>query len=786
MTDHLSCGVLMENTEGMVIYVNPAFCRCFGVERDWCIGRSGEEVIAAIKPLFEQAEDFEQRVKSLRAGRETSELEAMTLMDGRVVEGEFTPLRDGDVKAGKLWHFHDVTARKQTERTLENTQRALRRLVAHAPVVLFELDKDGVLVAVEGREDSLVGLTKEQVIGLSLRELLPHLPFPELQAQFERALAGEEVETQIELNGRVYQVRTAPVPTNTPENPTFLGVALDITERHMAEVALRQSEEKYRAIIENIEDGYYEVDLQGNFTFVNDSLSRIVGYPRERLVAEATRSYKQYLEDASAAVIERAFRQVYETGEPVRAVETKIFRSDGVERFLEISVSLIRAADGTPVGFRGIVRDVTDRKQVENALTQRMNLFGILQQLNINLGQTLDLDIVTSAALNSALVLSDADAGFIGIVQGDELQVVRSTGYLDELTSFHVNEGVVGRAIRTGVGQLVTDVRQDPDYVQELAETEAQITIPLISQDKLIGVLNLETTDRSRFTPEVYEFVELLTARITAAMVNAQLYEVAQQQLGELSKLYAELSQLEQMKTDMIRIAAHDLRSPLGIIAGYLALLKDDLEPYMGEEQLMYVDSINRAVDRISRMSTDILSLERVQAKDKATEHQLIDFTAMVARAVSDQQEAAAQKDQTMTLMLPEAPLMVRRDPTDLLEAIFNLLTNAVKYTPDGGHIEVRIWAEYGLAIFEVEDTGYGIPEEHLPRLFQPFYRAKLRETERIEGTGLGLYLVKKVIEQHGGRIRFRSSYGEGSVFGFELPLAVPEAPETPETPETT
>jgi signal transduction histidine kinase len=143
----------------------------------------------------------------------------------------------------------------------------------------------------------------------------------------------------------------------------------------------------------------------------------------------------------------------------------------------------------------------------------------------------------------------------------------------------------------------------------------------------------------------------------------------------------------------------------------------------------------------------------------------------IVDKAYQDHQEFARIKGQNYTVHLPEASVIVAGDAPQLKEAVDNLVSNAIKYTPDEGQVVVRLIQGAGFASIEVEDHGYGIPEEMQEHLFQPFYRARTEETRDIDGTGLGLHLVKNIIERHNGDMIFRSVYGKGSTFGFRLPV---------------
>jgi signal transduction histidine kinase len=149
----------------------------------------------------------------------------------------------------------------------------------------------------------------------------------------------------------------------------------------------------------------------------------------------------------------------------------------------------------------------------------------------------------------------------------------------------------------------------------------------------------------------------------------------------------------------------------------------------------------------------------------------------MVNSAFEDCQIMAVQKSIRYQLELIPAVVQIQGDRYLLPETVINLITNAIKYTGEGGHVSVKLHTENDRAVFEVEDTGFGIPEDQQANLFQPFFRAKTKETRSINGTGLGLHLVKSIIEHHRGQMRFHSIYGQGSTFGFDLPLAAQPKP---------
>lgn len=546
----------------------------------------------------------------------------------------------------------------------------------------------------------------------------------------------------------------------------------EATFQQRATLDIWTATEHFRTIIETLEDGYYEFDPRGVFTFVNEALARIAGYTRDEMIGMSFKAVAipEMIEDYRSL-----FRRVWDTKETLRALEVSIRHRDGTPRTVEMSVSLIRSANGEPIGFHGIVRDITERKQIDNAIRRRMNLLSILQQVNADLNQTLDRDIMLSVAMSAAIVLADADVGCLLLIEDDSLRVVRTLGYdpavLAVDQTFPLDWGITGRALRLRQPQLVLDSPSDPDYSPVQSGIRATIAVPLISHDVVIGALVLETAKPTNFDAEVVDLIQVLTARIVAAWDNVRLYELTLKQLEELKALNAQLAKVEALKTDVIHIASHNLRNPIGVATGYLGILRDDLEGKLTPEQVEYFNAIDRALQRMLRMTSDILSMEAIQRRLEEAPREVLDLRQMVIGLLKDIEPEAQRRGQQLHVSLPGVPVLTMADPANLPEAMINLLSNAVKYTPDGGRIDVRLHLEDQRALFEVEDTGYSIPIDKQERLFQPFYRAKTDATAHIEGTGLGLYLVKKIVEQHGGTMRFRSEPGVGSLFGFELPL---------------
>jgi PAS domain S-box-containing protein len=525
---------------------------------------------------------------------------------------------------------------------------------------------------------------------------------------------------------------------------------------------LAENERRLRTVMTGAPVVLFALDRSGIFTLIEGKGLEMLGADAADVVGLSVFQNENPVPQA-ADVVRRAL-----------AGETAASTVEVGEFVFETRCSPVRDANGRVTGVIGVSTDVTDRKQAETALAQRIAELEFLGRIEVELNQRLNIDYVASMVLDAAVRITLADAACMCLPEGDGVRAAHIIGhYPESLLGSYIPpaQGIIGRAVRQRQAQLVLDVSQDPDYVAVTPFTQAEIAIPLLSQDRLVGVISLETENPQRFTPEKFEFLKLLTSRIAAAMDNAQLYQQSQEQLAELRGLYEKVSGLEQVKTDMIRIAAHDLRNPIGLITGYLQLIHDDVRPHLSEQSEAFFTSIERAVARMEAITSDILSLQKIEQSAQGSHREKIALQAIVAQAYNDHQDAAREKTQRFQLDVMPEPLLVWGDPAQLQEAVVNLIGNAIKYTPPEGSVQVRLTQEDGTALFEVVDTGYGVPENQQGRLFEPFFRAKSEETSSIDGTGLGLHLVKNIVERHHGQMVFSSVRGKGSTFGFRLPL---------------
>jgi diguanylate cyclase (GGDEF)-like protein/PAS domain S-box-containing protein len=275
--------------------------------------------------------------------------------------------------------LRDITERKRKDELLRQSEERYRTILEDTHEGYFEIDLAGNFTFLNDEVCTRLGYSREELIGKNYRLYTdPKTMEKVFQAYNELYRTGEPIKG---LDGKVFrkngteiihEVSASLIRDSEGKPIGFRGVSRDITERKRTEELLRQSEEKHRTIIENIQDGYFEVDLAGNFTFVNDVVCTRLGYSRGELIGMNNR---QYTDETAAKKTYQLYNRVYRTGEPVRDFEEEIVRKDGTGAIIELSVSLIRNPEGKAIGFRGLSRDVTERKRAEEALRQSEERF---------------------------------------------------------------------------------------------------------------------------------------------------------------------------------------------------------------------------------------------------------------------------------------------------------------------------------------------------------------------------------------------------------------------------
>ncbi len=338
--------------------------------------------------------------------------------------------------------------------------------------------------------------------------------------------------------------------------------------------------------------------------------------------------------------------------------------------------------------------------------------------------------------------------------------------------------GMTYTAARTGERIVVENVYEHPLFVSFNPKTDiisgALVSIPLKVSQWVAGVVNIGFADPRTFSEIELDIMELFSQQAAVAIENARLYRQVRataeemQALREQDRRYFE--ELNRTQNLLMNMVSHDVRNPIGVIKGYVKLLRGHgrTDDELGQEALDFIES---GADRILELVTDLLDLARLET-GLALSLEAVPLHDLVEQSVQDFRLQAAQKSIALVTVTPPRDLILRIDPKRMGQVLANLISNAIKYTPQGGRVEIRGEQVENGALIKVRDTGLGIPPDEIDHLFDKFYRVKAASHADIEGTGLGLAIVKTIVEQHEGMISVESKHGQGSEFRVLLPLS--------------
>lgn len=400
---------------------------------------------------------------------------------------------------------------------------------------------------------------------------------------------------------------------------------------------------------------------------------------------------------------------------------------------------------------------------------KRVAQINLVNQIAGKLTSSLDVDeLLTSASESIQRNFHYFDVTiFLVSPEERELTLAAHAGnYIDFLPHGYrqkIGQGIVGWVAEHGQPVLANDVSLDPRYFSlQYHNTNSELALPILINDEVIGVLNVEDTKLHAFDETDVLVLETLCDQIGSAVRNAKLFD-------EIKKNNQRLLELDKLKTDFVGIVSHDFRTPLSTImlAAKSLLRKEDT--LHAERLREYLNIIVDQAGKLSKLAEDTLSIAKIEAGQLNYQFKIVNVESIVQEAVSMVKISARH---SFHYVVDLNSSYVRGDQNKLRQVLQNLISNAVKYSPAGGTINVAVGPHQQQAdevLFVVSDEGLGIPFEQQSKLFQKYMRVDTGEAVKIKGTGLGLWICREIIKAHGGRIWVESDVGKGSQFMFTL-----------------
>ena len=410
-------------------------------------------------------------------------------------------------------------------------------------------------------------------------------------------------------------------------------------------------------------------------------------------------------------------------------------------------------------------------RQKMSGLEQRISYLERIVKVSQMLNSTLSLEPLLQIIVQAATELTGTEACSIMLIDKDtgELRFAEATGGVTkELMDVTVplDNSIGGFVIRKKRPLLIRDVKEDPRWHGETMDfdTNSILGVPLTVRGNVIGVLEvINKSEDSGFNEDDIQIATTLGAQAAIAIENARL-------LDELQQAYRDLAEVDQIKNDFVSIASHELRTPLAVILGYATFLKDNVKGEASEQ----LDIVLNSAVKLRSLIDDMVNLRHIQTNDIQLERTIFSLKQLITDINKEFSEIIANKQLALTTrFVPEdSPLNIDADRQKIYLVIANLVSNAIKFTREGGRIHINVELKEHKYWINVIDTGIGIPQPERERIFDQFYQVEPPLTRKYQGMGLGLSITKGMVEIHRGQIWVESVMGKGSNFAVVLPTA--------------
>ena len=780
-------GVVYQTADRKIASANPAAERILGLALDQMQGQPS--VNQRWKVIHEDGSDFPRETYpsavALKSGREVLNVVIGILNPEnnslRWINVNAIPqFKPGENKPYQVYTtFEDITERKRAEEALRESEERFRIATETTNDVVYEWDLQHT-VQWFGNIDELLGYGP----GKFPRTMDAWTDSIHLEDR-ERVMAA----VQAKLDGRApyaieYRVRRQDGVNRwwsargdivkTPDgNPIkWIGTITDITERKRAEEELRDSEEKLRIIFESIGDGIIVTNLEGIIIQTNEAAAKLGGWSdKSKLIGMSGFDFVAEKEQSKLVTdMIRALKQQHSIN-----VEYSVKAKNGREYQSEVSITLLRDASGSPNGIVSVIRDITERKRVEEALRESEKKYRLLAE-NAS-------DVITVMDMNMRPIYMSPS-------------ITRLLGYsVEEAMARGIENGLTPKSLKVATKGLAKTIAAElkkkklkPVTVDfELTRKDGS-TVWVAASVALIRGSDGQPTE---ILSILHDISERKKAEEDLVKYKDHLEELVEERTTELDKAKLIAEEASKAKSEFLANMSHEIRTPLSSIIGFSELLVDEVNGLLNNDQKKYLGYVTSSGQHLLSLINDILDLSKVEAGKMELQPTSFSISDLLKNSSSFIAEEAMKHNIRLLSEIPADVDVIEADERKVKQIIYNLLSNAVKFTPDGGSITTKadivspdsaalpIKIRKGLpdteyVLVSVKDTGIGIAKKDQSKLFTEFHQIENPYTKKYEGTGLGLALSRKLVTLHGGRIWFESKgKGKGCTFYFILPLII-------------
>lgn len=666
-----------------------------------------------------------------------------------------------ETEAAFLHQREELRQSQANSQALKLSHQYLETLFNTIPDPFFVKDRQHRWVLVNEAFTRVLQTTKENILGKSIADFFPADQSARIDAEedkiFETGEAATSEEMLEDLRGNKHHIITSKAPYTDPAgNQLIVCTVRDISEK------------RFRGLYDSLADGLVRLDISGKVLECNPAYREMLGYTDEEIKALEHRSLTpakwHRMEDDIIA------HKLAPTGysDPY---EKEMIRKDGQIIPVSVRVWLVKDKTGTPVGIWALVRDISERKKTEQELAiYREHLEELVKARTAELGL---LNQLVYGSLNAAEVA----AWWMDFKEPDTYYGLENTANVLGIEP-HSKENKTYK-ISDWEKQLANTKAAYPVYADIIDQTLDKFhgtiagryaayrsAYPLLMPDGKIKWLDERADVPDR---DATGHARLMTG----TLIDITKLKQAEEEIVR-ARINAETANLA--KSEFLANMSHELRTPLNSIIGFSDVLKEETAGPLNSQQKEFLTDISDSGKHLLAIINDVLDLAKIESGKMSLDLQEFDARKLLESSVNLVKGRALKNNVTIKLDLPAALGTVVADEIRIRQVIFNLLANSVKFTPPGGTITLGAQAGETALSVTVTDTGIGLTQPEIGRLFSKFEQLGEDRTRKYGGTGLGLSISKEIVELHGGAIRAESAgKDKGSRFSFEIPLKGPE-----------
>ncbi|KKM99020.1 hypothetical protein LCGC14_1152110 [marine sediment metagenome] len=743
---------------------------------------------------------------------------------------------------------------------IDSYEQRFHQIVNNILDIIVEIDLKGNFTYASPQVYDILGYYPDEIIGLSGFKFVHPEDLPKVLEEMRDLLKPKKINTVKKLvmeyralhkKGYYIFLSARGSLVEIEGNMKIIAVLSDITERKKIEQKLKDSEEKYRPIIEKAKEGYYEVDLKGNFTFFNDALSNLLKYSPNELMGM---NFKQIMDEENRKLTFKAYNNAYRTGIEQQLLQYELITKSGENLYGETSIYIRYDSDGRKIGFSGFLRDITERKKAEQnlkeseekyrqfiedslegvwAIDENANTILVNPSMSKILGYSLEemigknlFEFVPQKDIE--ITKKNLEKRRKGIKEEFEKEFIRKDGK-KIYTRLISSPNFVNKGNYIGSIAFVSDITEKKEAEQKLKESEEKfrtiaeqsfVGFAMIQRNRIIylnntvskinGFLpeelkninifdlfkNIHPDDRSivvnrlknrdkkntgeldnksiriitksgeirwiNMEPRVFQFQGKDTILIT-------MVDVTKERMAEI-----ELKELNELKSEFLRRASHELKTPLIAIKGFTNLVLNQYGGTLDSEIISMLEEVSQGCYRLEDIIKNLIETTKIESSKLELETTAEDLSFLIRFCIIELRGIVKSRNHTIHVNIDEI-ISTNFNKEQMYEVFTNLLSNAIKYTPPNGEITIKSEIKDKNVIVSIQDNGIGFTDKEKEKVFKQFGKVERYGQGLdigIDGSGLGLYLSKKIVELHGGKIWMESEGRyKGSIFYVLLPL---------------